>query len=74
MGRGGFRLVSEQEERIHSDDLGGHGGLGCVDQTLPSQVICCDGQVLIDVAYCLPGGNERYFNLYGSGVSVVLGS
>lgn len=55
----GFRLVSEEEERIHSDDLGGHGGLGCVDQALPAQVVCCNGQVLIDVAHCLPGGKER---------------
>lgn len=45
---------SNTTQRIHSNDLGRHGRLCSVDETLSAQVISADGQILIDVSHRLP--------------------
>lgn len=48
-----------QRKRIHSNDLRRHGCLGCIDETLSAQVICGDGQILIDVSDRLPMNHSK---------------
>lgn len=48
-------------KRIHPDDFRGHGCLGCVDEALPAQFICGNGEILINVANGLPSSKEDRF-------------
>lgn len=54
-----LRRIPREQKRIHSDDFRGHGGLGCVDEALSAQVVRGNGEVLIDVANCLPGSRKK---------------